>query len=205
VYFAVRDGEAEVVWVKPAIQKGKGPKYEVQARNVSTSGKWKTFDLTTSNRLRFKASDISLELGQVGQTRVRTVLNDGQASPFIASNEFSYAAIEPPPKVLFAFDGPRDALLMVVESGSGAKTNYPSQGFQMRASSDGVNWTLLRYLAWEGESDDPNAAPDNMIPFDRPIWVGPLREGGYNRAEIRTVFNDERLPSRWVPFVPPPL
>jgi hypothetical protein len=204
VFFAAREvsgvKSAEVAWAKPAIQAGQGPRYEVQARNLTTNGKWKTFKLTEGNRLRFPASDINLEFGQVGQARVRTVLANGQTSAFIASNEYTFTQAEPPPRVLAVLNGPNLALYMWVESGSGSKAGYPSQGFQVRASGDGVNWTMMQYRGPFGVGDAPNAAPNNMMPFDQNVFVGTFLPT-FDRVEIRTVFSDDRLPSPWVQFL----
>jgi hypothetical protein len=207
VFFAARERsvggvkDAEVVWAKPAIQAGQDPRYEVQARNLTANGKWKTFRLTKENRLNFPADDINLEFGQVGQARVRTVLANGQTSAFIASNEFTLTQAEPRPNVVTVFNAPNSSLYMYVVSGSGSKAKYPSQGFQVRASSDGVNWTMMKYLGSNGVGDAPNAAPNNMIPFDQNVFVGRFPPGEFDRAQIRTVFSDGRLPSNWVQFV----
>jgi polysaccharide biosynthesis protein PslG len=207
VLLAVRDGNAEVVWEKAAIQKGKAPKYEVQARNVTTNGKWKTFDLTAGDTLRFKASDIGLSIGQIAQARVRTVLGDGQSSAFIASNEYTSARSEPKPIPLSAEVHFRDRIFISAMSPSYGLVNYPTYGYQARLSYRGGPWATLQLTAQQTQNlrslrvtvNSPAVLPyqwfTEVTGFDLPRGV----KADELSLEIRAVGDGERFASEWVP------
>jgi len=206
VLLAVRDGDAEVVWEKAAIRKGLAPKYEVQVRNVSTNGKWKTFNLTAGDTLRFKASEIGLNLDQVAQARVRTVLNNGQTSTFIASNEYTYTPSEFRPVVRFAHAEGSSLLLMAALNPNRYFSSYPEFGYQARIAYLDGPWITLRlsdtFVTDVAPRDGIEVRSPTVIPYQITVpLVGftlPPGAGSEDvRLQVRGVSAGERFPSPW--------
>ena len=208
VYLDVRGANGEVAWSQPSIRAGLVEGYEVEVRNVTKDGKWKTLPLTKKDVASFKASDIALTVGEIAQARVRTVLTNGQKSVFVASNQLTVSQQVPTPRVSVAYaadytvDG---AIIMRALPGDSVSREFPANAYQVRISSDGgTNWTIMEYAPMAAGIDPPAAANRTLVPYaENFVFAVPGRTDRI-RLQLRGVDNSGRPPSDWIDFTAQP-
>ena len=204
VYLDVRGANGEVVWSQPSIRAGLVEGYEVEVRNLTKNGKWKTLTLTKREAASFKASDIDLAVGDTAQGRVRTVLTNGQKSVFVASNQLTVSEQVTAPQVTVAY-GTDDEIIMRAIPGDSRRLAFPAHAYQVRISSDGgTTWTIANYVPFAPGIDQPAAANATLVPYATNFIFRVPRPAIGVRLQIRGVDDSGRPPSDWIDFTAQP-
>ena len=204
VYLDVRGANGEVAWSQPSIRAGLVEGYEVEVRNVTKDGKWKTLPLTKKDVASFKASDIALTVGETAQARVRTVLTNGQKSVFVASNQLTVSQQVPAPRLTVAYRSDDEIIMRAVPADS-LRLAFPAHAYQVRISSDGgTTWTLMEYAPMAVGIDPPAAANRTLVPYAENFVFRVPRPADGIRLQLRGVDDSGRPPSDWIDFTAQP-
>ena len=204
VYLDVRGANGGVAWSQPSIRAGLVEGYEVEVRNVTKNGKWRTLPLTKKDVASFKASDIALTVGETAQARVRTVLTNGQKSVFVASNQLTVTQQVPAPRLTVAYRSDDEIFMRAVPADS-LRLAFPAHAYQVRISSDGgTTWTLMEYAPMAVGIDPPAAANRTLVPYAENFVFRVPRPADGIRLQLRGVDDSGRPPSDWIDFTAQP-
>lgn len=210
VRWSMPDDEFVVRWAQPAIRANLVRGYEVQFRNVTANAAWQTLTnearggsySITSERLGF----VPFKDGtyQVGQVRVRTILNSGQKSVYAASEALAPTQLAAP-SISIAAGRPNGAFLRAtltdssITAGPPGLAQFPTYAYQVRYSNDnGITWTnaTLKSIGIKGEGYP--SSETTLIPFAEMVTIDAPGATEATRWEARTTGPIGRQPSDWV-------
>lgn len=204
----------QMSWAAPRVPTRTIKYYEVQIRASSQANRWRELGTyKKAGTVTFQGSDWGCDLGTTCQIRVRTVMESGLSSPFVASNELTIAeALNPPIGYVYGYRGSADGFVLQFwypENIDGTTTlkvqKYPDLAYQLRYSVDGSTWTTAQVGTFDAPTDYGCPAPRRFeegstnAPYcSDVIFIGPdIASAKY--LQVRAVGGAlDLIPSEWV-------
>jgi hypothetical protein len=208
-----------ISWAAPTIRNV--AQYEVQIRNVTKNGRWRSLPSTKKTTVEFTPTAFDMTTGDDIQARVRTVLASGATSTYAPSPVAK--VITQLPQVMTPWRvgvmGNCEASTFTVPKPTGFPGEFPDLAAQIRVATPDGGWNLMTYTPqsqfdrlkgdpftlWGTSTDAKPAANTTLFPLD-------VRTIGFNngtitgdcstteRYEYRLVSGSgDFLPSEWAP------